>query len=174
MQGTVKHHSICIRHKERLAPPPRVEGDDLEHLDRKLAVTEELKNPIPKILNLVHCLPPQEHQSGHILNLGLNALHLGLGGTVRPHDNHLSGGTVIVATHDALGAYKAHIHGEAVGGPLILEEASKVPDLHGAVGYDPTAALTALRKGYFVWQAYSPLLHGGLSSELTSTQIFST
>ena len=50
MQGTVKHHSICIRHKERLAPPPRVEGDDLEHLDRKLAVTEELKNTIPKIL----------------------------------------------------------------------------------------------------------------------------
>ena len=73
-----------------------------------------------------------------------------------------------------MGAYEAHIHGEAVGGPLILEEASKVPDLHGAVGYDPTAALTALRKGYFVWQAYSPLLHGGLSSELTSTQIFST
>ena len=68
MQGTVKHHSICIRHTERLAPPPRVEGDDLEHLDRKLAVTEELKNTIPKILNLVHCLPPQEHQSGHILN----------------------------------------------------------------------------------------------------------
>jgi hypothetical protein len=169
VQGRVRHYSICIKHIEPLVPSLRVAGEDLEHLDRKLAVTEELRTTSSMILSLVHRFAPAgasiwpfvpsslygaflrgETAGAHVFTLVWDASHLGLGGTVRSHDDRLSGGTVIVATHDSLDTYEAQVHREAVGGPLILEAASKVVDLHGAVVIlrnDSTAALTALRKG---------------------------
>ena len=58
VQGRVRHYSICKKHIATLVPSLRVADEGLEHLDRKLAVSEELRTSSSMILNLVHRFAP--------------------------------------------------------------------------------------------------------------------